>query len=211
MTEETLKSEDGPNAIDWAKLRDVLAPTSTMTDSDRGLSPEGKRALLRERAKKLARLPEQVTDDKLAVEVIEFQLAHERYGLESSYVREVYPLKELTLVPCTPAFVLGIVNIRGQILSVIDLKRFFGLPERGLTDLNRVIVLHEHGMEFGILADMIIGSRTIFAEDVQTDLPTVAGLPRQYLWGVTAEGMNVLHASQILRDQGIVVRDDMDG
>jgi purine-binding chemotaxis protein CheW len=63
------------------------------------------------------------------IEVVEFLLAHEKYGIESKCVREVYPLKELTPVPCTPSFVRSIINVRGKILSVIDIKKFFELPE----------------------------------------------------------------------------------
>lgn len=57
----------------------------------------------------------------------------------SEYVREIYPLKEFTPIPCTPPFVLGIINVRGQILSVIDIKKFFDLPEKGLPISTRLL------------------------------------------------------------------------
>ncbi len=88
---------------------------------------------------------------------MKFLLTHENYGIESVYVREVHPLKELTPLPCTPSFVLGIINVRGQILSVIDLKKFFDLPAQEPTSLNKVIIFHNNRIEFGILADAVIG------------------------------------------------------
>ena len=93
--------------------------------------------------------------------MLEFSLAYERYALETAFVREVYPLKEFTPLPCTPPFVLGIISVRGQILAVIDLKRFFNLPEKGLSDLNKVIILRRGGLEVGLLADAVSGVQAI--------------------------------------------------
>src|SRR4029077_20843283 len=97
--------------------------------------------VLRTRARALARPPVQRPAAHTWLEVLEFRLAQESYAIETRYVREVYPLKDLTPLPCTPPFVLGIVNVRGRILPVIDLKKFFDLPERGLNGLLRIIVI----------------------------------------------------------------------
>jgi len=82
--------------------------------------------ILRDRAQVLARPPEQAAAADTLFELLEFRLAQERYAVETRYVREVYPLKDLTPLPCTPPFVLGVVNVRGHILPVLDLKKFFG-------------------------------------------------------------------------------------
>lgn len=89
--------------------------------------------------------------------MVEFLLAHEKYGIEPDYLREIFPLKTLTPIPCTPPFVLGVTNLRGEVLSVIDLKKFFELPDKGLTDFTKVIVLESETMAFGILADSVTG------------------------------------------------------
>ena len=60
-----------------------------------------------------------------------------------------------------PAFILGTINAPGRIISVIDPKRFFGLPEKGLTDLNTVILISDGKMEFGLLADAVLGVSNI--------------------------------------------------
>jgi purine-binding chemotaxis protein CheW len=122
-------------------------------------------------------------------------------------VREIYPLKEFTPIPCTPPFVLGIVNVRGQILSVIDIKKFFDLPEKGLADLNAVIILHSESMEFGILADVIMGVRNIVASELQTSLPTLTGIREEYLKGITKEQTAILDAEKLLSDKSIVVHE----
>jgi len=71
------------------------------------------------------------------------------------FVREVYPLRDFTVLPGVPTYIFGIINVRGQILPVIDIKKFFNLPEKGLGDLNRVIILYNDQMEFGILSDVV--------------------------------------------------------
>jgi len=170
-------------------------------------TPEDKRKVLKARARALAKRPEKKEADEY-MEVVEFQLASERYGLQSSYVREVYPLKELTHVPCTPQFVAGIINVRGQILSVLDIKKFFELPERGITDLNKVIIARNEKMEFGILADEILGVRLIPLRELQPSLPTLTGIRAGYLKGVTKEQLVVLDAEKILSDKKIIVHEE---
>ena len=172
------------------------------------LSPEEKK-ILRARAMELARGAEQEKAAEDSMEIVEFLLAHEKYGIESSYLREIYPLKELTLVPCTPPFVLGIINVRGEILSVIDIKKFFDLPTKGLTNLNKVIILRNDKMEFGILADFIVGVRSIPVSQIQPSLPTLTGIREQYLKGITKEHVVILDGDKLLSDKTIVVHEEV--
>ncbi len=174
-------------------------------------SPEEQRLIFRERALALAREPEKEEAASERLEVVEFLLAYERYGIESSYIREVYPLKDLTPLPGTPSFVLGIMNVRGKILSVIDIRKFFDLPQKGLTDLNKVIIMHDEAMEFGILADAILGVRLIPVRELQPSLPTLTEVRADYLKGVTEERLVVLDGGAILSDRRIVVHEEASG
>ena len=171
---------------------------------------EKKKLLLKARARELARGEAKEKTAGESIEIVEFLLAYETYGIESSYVREICPLKELTPMPCTPPFVLGIINVRGQIVSVIDMKKFFDLPERGLTDLNKVIIVHDEKMEFGILADSILGVRKISREEIQPPLPTLTGVGAEYLTGVTKEPLVVLDMAGILSSKKIVVHEEIE-
>src|SRR5713226_10401213 len=144
------------------------------------------------RARALARPPARTPVAETWLEVLEFRLAQERYAIETRYVREVYPLRELTPLPCTPPFVLGIVNIRGRILPVLDLKKFFELPEQGLTDLHRIILVRGNDLELGLLADVIVGVRRVAADSLQPPLPTLIGIRADYLKGIGEERLVVL-------------------
>jgi purine-binding chemotaxis protein CheW len=164
--------------------------------------------ILRARAQALARPPERAPKTKELFEVLEFRLAEERYAVETSYVREVYPLKDLTPLPGAPPFMLGIVNVRGRILAVFDLKKFFALPEHGLTDLHRIILVRGADLEFGLLADVIVSVRNLPLESLQPSLPTLTGIRGDYLKGVTADHLVVLDLARILEDPRIIVQDD---
>jgi len=197
-------------AANWEEVHRRLAAARAAVEQEWAPNPEEKRKILKARAQALAREPERQTAAEDHIEVVEFLLAHEKYGIESSYVQEVYPLRELAPVPCTPPFVLGMINLRGQILSVIDLKKFFELPEKGLTDLNKVLVVRSDRMELGILADAILGVRTIPLQDLQPSLPTLTGIRAEYLRGVTKERLVVLDIGKILSDPDIVVQEQVE-
>src|SRR5262245_24667167 len=167
--------------------------------------------ILRERALALARPRSNgaVAEDN-RLELLEFRLATERYAIESRFVQEVHPLRHLTPLPGTPAFVPGIVNVRGQILPVYDLKKLFDLPEQGLTDLHRVLHVRGHDMELGLLADMIVSVRRIEEVRLQPSLPTLTGIRAEYLKGITNDRVVVLDLDRILSDPKIVVHEEVE-
>jgi purine-binding chemotaxis protein CheW len=166
--------------------------------------------ILRRRAQALAQVPPPPAADTV-LELLEFGLASERYAIERRYVQEVQPLRELTPLPCTPPFILGIVNVRGRIVPVLDLKKFFELPERGLTDLHRTIIVKGHDLEIGLLADVISGINAVPAESLQPSLPTLTGIRADYLKGVTAGRLVVLAVERILSDPKIIVHEEVEG
>ncbi len=87
---------------------------------------------------------------------------------------------------------------------VLDLKKFFDLPERGLTDLHRIILVGDHSLELGVLADTILGVRSLAATDLLFSLPTLTCVRSDYLKGVTAERLVVLDLARILADPRIL-------
>jgi purine-binding chemotaxis protein CheW len=174
------------------------------------VAPEEKRTILRSRVKKLSQEIESKGTEEEYFEVLEFLLAQEIYAIETLFIREVYPMTELTPLPCTPAFVFGLINVRGQIMTVIDMKKFFDLPERGITNLNKVIVVRKDAMELGLLADEIIGIRNIPVSDLQPPLSTMSGIHAEYLKGVTGERLIVLDMERFLTDKKLIVQEEIE-
>lgn len=197
------------SAIDWSDVHGRLERARQAVEN--GATPDAAEIarILADRARALA-IPAQEEQQGEEIEVIEFLLSGERYGLEFTYVQEVFPLVELTRLPCTPSFVLGIVNVRGEIVSVVDLRKFFDLPEKGLTDLNKVIILQSEAMTFGILADVVIGVRALARDALQPSLPTLTGLREEYLLGVTSDPMTILDAARLLADPQMIVEESVE-
>jgi purine-binding chemotaxis protein CheW len=171
---------------------------------------EKKRTVLRSRAKKLSQEIESKETGEEYFEVLEFLLAQETYAIETPFVREVYPMIELTPLPCTPDFVLGLINVRGQILTVMDMKKFFDLPEKGITNLNKVIVVRKDAMELGILADEIIGIRNLPVNELQPPLSTMTGIHAEYLKAITGERLIVLDMERFLTDRKLIVQEEIE-
>src|SRR5262245_533289 len=203
--------------IDWGNVYQRLEKAEAALEECWQPSEERQQHLLKERALRIAKsrgaaLSEQT---EASFPVIEFRLAEERYAIEAEYVKEVFAPKDLTLVPCTPFFVAGIISIRGQIVSVIDLRKFFGLRVNGLTNLNKVVVLRGLGLELGILADEIIGERNLPCATVISypggPLEEGAEWREKYSKGVTSDGLNMLAVEIILADPAIVVREEIEG
>ncbi len=168
-----------------------------------------KKKILKERA---GLLKTEVVEEKITgeqFEGLEFLLTNERYAIDANYVNEVIPLKDLTPLPCTPDFILGIINVRGKIIAVININKFFNLLEKSITKLNRVIVVKHQDIELGILADEIIGSTHIFPDKLQTTIPTITGINNDYLLGVTEDRLIIFNIKEFLLNDKIIINENV--
>jgi purine-binding chemotaxis protein CheW len=165
-------------------------------------------AILRERARKLAREAKNEETDGF-MEVVEFRIGEEQYAVGSLHVGEVFPVREITPVPCTPSFVAGIVNLRGRIVSIVDLKVFFDIPRTDITGKSRIIILRSREMELGILTDAIAGVRCIPLRGIHPPLPTMTGVRAAYLLGLAGEDLVVLDGAKLLGDVSLVVNEEV--
>jgi len=188
--------------------RTDLAEFKDSGDASWSPGEEEIKRILKERARRLAKEPELSAESVFSLEVLSFMLAGERYAIEARFVVETMPLRELTPLPGLPSFILGIINVRGRILSVMDIKKFFDLPESGLTDRHKLIVVRFRDLEVGMVADGLLGIQALPHDSLQPSLPTLTGIREKYLAGVTDEGMIVLQVEKILSDERILVNDE---
>jgi len=116
--------------------------------------------------------PEMATEETATTDALEFALDEERFCVDIGHVSEIVALDELTSVPNTPEWVLGVMDLRGQSLQVLDPKRKFGVD--GAADGERVVVMvpavgHEEKLT-GWLVDSVHDVLTIAREDVDDDV-----------------------------------------
>ncbi|MCL5028935.1 MAG: chemotaxis protein CheW [Bacteroidetes bacterium] len=195
--------------IDWEVIRNSFDSLNRMIENNWDYSLEQKKRILNERANNLSKESKSLKSDEIIIEVIEFLLANEKYGIETSFVKEVLPLKNLTPLPLAPQFLLGITSVRGAILPVFDLKKFFDLPDKSLTDFNKLIIIHSDEIDIGILADSIIDIAIIDESEIQTTLPVLSGIQADFLKGITKNYLIVLDCYKILHDKRIIVHDEL--
>ena len=171
-----------------------------------GADADPVREILRRRARELAKTPAAEMGGARLMELLEFSLGPERYAFETSFVREVFPLTEITPLPGVPPYILGVVNVRGRILSVMDIRRLLDFANVGLTNLNKAIILHDGDMELAVLADEVAGVYAIDGDEGQRALATLSGRREEYLKGVTQDRVVVLDAEKLLASEDLLVR-----
>ena len=89
------------------------------------------------------------------LQYVTFQLDHETYGINVMQIQEVLRYTEIAPVPGAPDYVLGIINLRGNVVTVIDTRKRFGLSESEVTDQTRIVVIEVDNQVVGILVDSV--------------------------------------------------------
>jgi purine-binding chemotaxis protein CheW len=171
--------------------------------------PDEVKRILRLRAEVLAKPLEEVRTATEVLELLVFALSGERYGIQTLHVLEVIPLRGLTPVPATPAFVLGVVNHRGRILPILDLRRLFDLAGQGVADTNRVVAVEAGAIAFGIFADAVAGTIRVGTDEVAPPPANLAADRQALIRGITGEMVAVLDLEALARDPRIAVNEEV--
>ncbi len=196
--------------VDWDEVKRRLSLTEHLLADDFSPSLQAQARILEERARLLAREPQAEADTE-ARDILEFSIAGEQYAFEAEWVREIVVLRELTPLPCTPSFVRGVINIRGRIVSAVDLRRFWGLPDQGIVDFHRIIVLRGVDMEFGVLADKVDGVAPLSLRELRREASVrPSGVPVEHIRGIIAGKTSLLDAGKLLRDPRMIIDQEIE-
>lgn len=122
-------------------------------------------------------------DDDL-LQLVTFSIGSEEFGVDILKVIEIIRTMEITKVPKAPAFVEGVINLRGQVIPIIDLRRRFGLADKAGDSDTRIIVIEINGMSVGFVVDSVSEVLRIPATTVEPAPPVVAGMDSDYISGV---------------------------
>ncbi|VBB06562.1 Hypothetical protein LUCI_1798 [Lucifera butyrica] len=145
------------------------------------------------------------------LQLVIFRLSQEEYGLPITKVQEINRLVPITKLPQTPSFVEGIINLRGRIIPVIDLRKRFQLPMLEHSDDTRIIIVEVNGQTVGITVDAVTEVIRLAADAVEPPPPTFV-LDSQYIHGVgKVEGRLVilLDIDKILTTQEAIALREM--
>ncbi|RLK48750.1 CheW protein [Alkalispirillum mobile] len=125
---------------------------------------------------------------------VTFRLDDETYGINVMQVQEVLPLSEIAPVPGAPPFVMGIINLRGKVVTVIDTRLRFGLPEREPDKNSRIVVIEAGSHIAGIMVDSVAEVVNVAEHEIDT-APNVGNEESsRYIYGVVSrkEGLLIL-------------------
>ena len=113
-----------------------------------------------------------------------FHLAGEDYGIEIQYVIEIIGIQRITDVPDMPAFIRGVINLRGKVIPVMDVRARFNLPDRDYDDRTCIIVVNIDGTEVGLVVDEVSEVADIPSKNVEPPPKTGKGACGQYIQGM---------------------------
>ena len=119
------------------------------------------------------------------LKVVVFQLADKEYVIPVSQVQGIEKLIHITRVPKTPSLVKGVINLRGVVTPIIDLKSRFGLGESNLNDSSRIIIISLDDMNVGVIVDSANDVLDIPKDSIEPQPEVVGGLEQDFIAGVT--------------------------
>ncbi|WP_282941838.1 chemotaxis protein CheW [Paenibacillus sp. RC67] len=142
------------------------------------------------------------------IKVIVFALAHEEYGVEVEKVRTIERMQPMTRVPKTPEFVRGVINLRGVVTPVIDLRGRFGFPESEFTDSSRIIIVAVNDIEVGLIVDSANDVIDVDTDNIEDPPEIVGGIKAKYLQGIAKVGESrlliLLNLHEVLNKSEII-------
>ena len=117
-------------------------------------------------------------------QLVVFDLADEGYGVDISSVREIIRMQEITKVPRAPEFVEGVINLRGKVIPVVDLRKRFGFPDSDATKDTRIVVVDIGGQDIGVVVDSVTEVLRIGADAVEPPSSVITTADSEYLLGI---------------------------
>lgn len=193
------------NTFDWEQAREKLNQLAAALAAAGEPSAEEAKQIMSQRARELAEASATFTAPARVREVVKFLLARETFALETKWVREVMRLGDVTPVPGAPPFLLGVMNLRGEILPLVDLRRFFRLEESPPSDTSRVLVLGESRPELGLVVDQVAAVVGLHEKELHASAVSVPSGAQEFLLGVTVDALLVLDGASLLSNSQLVV------
>lgn len=136
-------------------------------------------------------LIETAEEDTQEGKYLTFSLGKEEYGIEIRHVTEIIGIQAITALPHTPVFVKGVINLRGKVIPVIDVRLRFNFPEKEYTDRTCFVVVTINGMTVGLIVDSVSEVIDIAANQIEPPPKVNQGAGRRFIQGLGKVGDEV--------------------
>jgi purine-binding chemotaxis protein CheW len=190
----------------WGEIRRRIEQLESAVQA--APDPADLAALWRRRAVELAEAPDRDSEAGAMLTLVVLRLGGDPYAVPITAVREILRFERLTPVSTAPAFVHGVINLRGAVLAVLDLRVFFGIEPGPAGDGARIVVAEGGGMAVGILVEQVEEIIDLPAAEVKPPLPAAKGIVEDYVAGIAAPGgrmIVLIDLDKVLRNPRIVV------
>ena len=145
-------------------------------------------------------------EDGKSFQVVSFRLGTEVYGVNIMIVQEIILLGRITQVPEVPSHVLGVINLRGNVIPIINLRGRFGMPEQEPTDETRIVVINVSGRTVGMVVDGVNEVLRLSREDISTTPSSLNEAGRDYVQGLARREdqlLILLDISRLLQERDL--------
>jgi purine-binding chemotaxis protein CheW len=117
-------------------------------------------------------------------QLILFTLGKGSYGIPIENVYEIKKMEDITVVPKAPKFIEGVINLRGNVIPVIDLRKRFGMEKVDVSKKTKIIIVEVGKRQFGLIVDAVAEVITLANDQIEPSLPTVSGLKSEFINGI---------------------------
>ena len=125
-------------------------------------------------------------------QVVSFRLGEEEYGVDIMTVQEIILLGCITQVPEVPDHVLGVINLRGNVIPILNLRRRFGMPDQEPEDETRIVVMNLNGRTVGVVVDGVSEVLRLSLDDISPPPQSLSGVGKEYINGLARNGERLL-------------------
>lgn len=137
-------------------------------------------------------MPEIISFKEKEKQVVIFELVNQIYGVDINHVLEIIRPQAMTIIPGSPDYVEGIINLRGQIIPIIDLAKRFNLQASIETNARIIVVVEVENIKLGMLVDRVLGVQKIDPALIQPPPVLIEGINTQYLIGTVLMNKQLL-------------------
>jgi len=127
---------------------------------------------------------EYISEDNI-IQVVSFSLLNDvEYGIDILSIHEILKVIDIARLPNTPPFIKGVINLRGNVIPVVNVRKRFGYKESKITDESRIVVVGVQGKLIGLLVDMVFQVFRIPLKDIDTPSELIEGVSAEFIQGV---------------------------
>ena len=127
---------------------------------------------------------ENKVDVENSINLATFRLGHNEYAIDIMQAKEIIKMEKITLIPNAPDYVEGVINLRGNIIPIVDLKKRFNLEENDGEKNTGIIIVKIDDVDMGIIIDAISKVVSIATSNIQPPPPMLSGIGQKYIKGV---------------------------